>query len=273
VSHNFAYRSYFTGERADLLPSEHHRPPTEHAHFSASFRSTSTGKWKVGISCPIWPDLPESDATVDVEPVARKPLGVLVLTINLGDFKLLAGEADNGDHSRLAVLVDGREGKQQGTLLQHPLLSELASEPPTVRDASPVPPIDAQQLAKLRDGGMLNYHDPAAQNPRGTAYRGDWIAAIQQVSLPALDDDHGGSGTDLWVLVQERASRAQDPVHQLGNRLQHESMIALITVVLVICVLWYFVFRLSEVTEISASGSVASNALNYPVLNSTVDHD
>lgn len=273
VAHNFAYRSYFTGERADLLPSQRQHPPTEHAHFSASFRSTSTGKWKVGISCPIWPDLPESDSADDNKPAARKPLGVLVLTINLGDFKLLAGEPESEDHSRLAVLVDGREGNQQGTLLQHPLLSELAAHASTIRDASLIPPIDPGQLAKLRAGGMLDYHDPAAEHPRGAAYQGDWIAAIQQVSLPALDDDHGGSGTDLWVLVQERASRARDPVHQLGNRLQNESMIALVTVVLVICVLWYFVFRLSEVTEFSPSGSAAANALNYPVLKSTVDHD
>lgn len=273
VAHNFAYRSYFTGERADRLPNERHLPPTEHAHFSASFRSTSTGKWKVGISCPIWPDLPESDSTEDAEPAKRQPLGVLVLTINLGDFKLLAGESDNGDRSRLAVLVDGRDGNQQGTLLQHPLLSELATQASTMRDASLVPPIDAGQLATLRSGGMLNYRDPAAQHPRGNDYQGEWIAAIQQVSLPALDRDHGGSGTDLWVLVQERASRARDPVHQLGNRLQNESMIALITVVLVICVLWYFVFRLSEVAEFSPSGSGGVNALNYPVLKSTVDHD
>jgi eukaryotic-like serine/threonine-protein kinase len=273
VARNFAYRSYFTGQRADLSPTADRQPPTEHAHFSASFRSTSTGKWKVGISCPIWPKVPESDAAVDIETSKRKPLGVLVLTINLGDFQLLAGESDGGDSNRLAVLVDGRDGNQQGTLLQHPLLTALATQASSVRDATLVPPIDPPQLAKLRAEGMRDYHDPAAQHPDGKLYEGEWIAAIQQVALPSLDERHSGSGTDLWVLVQERASRAQDPVHQLGNRLQNESMIALITVVLVICVLWYFVFRLSEVREFSPAGSAAPNALNYPVLKSTVDHD
>ncbi len=273
VSHNFAYRSYFTGLRSDLLPSEEPRPPTEHAHFSASFRSTSTGKWKVGISCPIWPNTPEADSTLDIEPPARKPLGVLVLTINLGDFQLLAGEEENEDKNRLAVLVDGRPGNQQGTLLQHPLLTALSTQASTLRDVTLVPPIDADQLSRLRSEGMRDYRDPAAQHPAGQNYRGEWIAAIQQVALPSLDKGHSETGTDLWVLVQERASRAQDPVHQLGNRLQTESMIALVTVVLVICVLWYFVFRLSEVRDYSPSGTVAPNALNYPVLKSTVDHD
>ncbi|MCC6509568.1 MAG: hypothetical protein IT423_10700, partial [Pirellulaceae bacterium] len=172
-----------------------------------------------------------------------------------------------------AVLVDGREGNQQGTLLQHPLLSDLAMQASTIRDAVVVPPIDQRQLTKLRNEGLRNYRDPAAQHPDGKTYQGEWIAAIQQVALPSLDKSHAGRGTDLWVLVQERASRAQDPVHQLGNRLQNESMIALVTVVLVICVLWYFVFRLSEVREFSPSGAVTPNALNYPVLKSTVDHD
>ncbi len=255
VARNFAYRSYFTGLRADLPEESKHQPPTEHAHFSASFRSTSTGKWKVGISCPIWPETPEPDAATDaVRP--RRPLGVLVLTINLGDFQLLAGDSDVGESNRLAVLVDGREGDQQGTLLQHPLLSTLSTHANTIRDATFIPPIDPKQLTKLRNEGMRNYRDPAAMHPEGTAYEGEWIAAIQQVALPSLDQNHGGRGTDLWVLVQERASRAQDPVHQLGNRLQNESIIALVTVVLVICVLWYFVFRLSEVRDYSASGAV-----------------
>lgn len=273
VARNFAYRSYFTGQRADLPPNSPHQPPTEHAHFSASFLSTSTGKWKVGISCPIWPNKPASDSEKDTEPQKHKPLGVLVMTINLGDFQLLAGESDDGDSSRLAVLVDGRDGNQQGTLLQHPLLTQLAAHASTVREASLVPPIDSRQLAKLQSEGLRDYRDPAAQHPAGKNYEGEWIAAIQQVALPSLDERHAGSGTDLWVLVQERASRARDPVHQLGNRLQNESMIALITVVLVICVLWYFVFRLREVREFTSAGSATPNALNYPVSKSTVEHD
>ena len=273
VARNFAYRSYFTGRRADMSPGEAPHSATEHAHFSASFRSTSTGKWKVGISCPIWPSLPESDTASDIEPPARKPLGVMVLTINLGDFQLLAGEAEESDANRLAVLLDGRKGDQQGTLLQHPLLSDLSVRKSTRRDVTQLPPIDSDQLEKLRTGGLRNYRDPAAEHPLGKVYAGEWIAAIQQVSLPALDRVHADEGTDLWVLVQERASRAQEPVNQLGSRLQNESMIALVTVVLVICVLWYFVFRLREVREFSPAGSVAPNALNYPILKSTVDHD
>lgn len=287
VAHNFAFRSYFTGERADAISRAARHRPTEHAHFSASFRSTSTGKWKVGISCPIWPEDYDSD-TSDTPPASdnappssgdatpagpQRPLGVMVLTINLGDFQLLAGEADDDEANRLAVLVDGREGNQQGTLLQHPLLSNPEVRTSTLHDSTLLPPIDPRQLSKLRSGGLRDYRDPAAQHPLGAPYRGEWIAAIQQVSLPSLDEVHADTGTDLWVLVQERASRAQEPVHQLGSRLQNESMIALVTVVLVICVLWYFVFRLSEVREFSPAGSVAPNALNYPILKSTIDHD
>jgi hypothetical protein len=273
VGKNFAYRSYFTGQRADLLPTAPRLPPLQHAHFSASFRSTSTGKWKVGISCPIWPNDTEPETGNRQDPANHQPIGVLVLTINLGDFQLLTDQSSEDTHNRLAILVDGRDGNQQGTLLQHPLLSKLSSQASAPRQSMLIPTIDTQQLSYLLAGGLRDYRDPAGQHEQGEEYRGDWIAALAQVELPTFDQTELGQDTDLWVVVQERASRAREPIQQLGNRLQTESMIALGTVVLVICVLWYFVFRLSEVRDFSPSGSVASNALNYPVMKSTVDHD
>ena len=170
-----------------------------------------------------------------------------MLTINLGDFQLLAGDNDAGENNRLAVLVDGREGNQQGTLLQHPLLSTLAPQASTLRDATLIPPIDPRQLTKLRNEGMRNYRDPAAKHPEGAAYEGEWIAAIQQVALPSLDQNHAGRGTTCGCWCRNAPAELRIRCNQLGNRLQYESIIALVTVVLVICVLWYFVFRLSEV--------------------------
>jgi eukaryotic-like serine/threonine-protein kinase len=281
VGHNFAYRSYFTGLREDMPRPAANQPPklyppTRHPHFSGSFRSTSTGMWKVGISCPIWDHAFNADTPLSqpAEATADAPLGVLVLTINLGDFQLLAGEKEETDRNRLAVLVDGRPGNLQGTLLQHPLLTALTSEPTATRQEALLPLVDPRQLDQLlAGGGLRDYVDPASKHPQGGAYQGPWIAAVQQVALPSIWQGQGGTGTDLWVLVQERASRAQEPVNQLGNRLQRESLLALGTVVLVICVLWYFVFRLSEVRDFSPPGASTNNTLNYSVLKSTIDHD
>ncbi len=88
VGRNFAYRSYFTGEREDgdgSQPVRLTRQP-RHTHLSSHFRSTSKGNWKVAISAPIWPESKEEESD-EPEPKG-KPLGVLVLTINLGDFDL-----------------------------------------------------------------------------------------------------------------------------------------------------------------------------------------
>ncbi len=220
VGRNFAYRSYFTGEREDgddAKPSSTYSATT-HTHLSSSFRSTSTGKWKVAISAPIWPESREKEGDEADSLVA--PLGVLVLTINLGDFDLLANEDSSGDShadsqssdrgnaasengdgsgnaqimnansemSRLAVLIDGREGTQRGTLLQHPVLKAMESRFRATKVTQRVPQIDDQQLAQLREG-MVDYRDPAAEMKREGSSRADGLLPFSKCGCPSVRGD------------------------------------------------------------------------------------
>ena len=249
VGKNFAYRSYFHGGREDALPTaplESFRA-TRWPHLSASFRSTTTGKWKLGVSAPIWPS--EAHEALELgQPLddAVQPLGVLVLTVNLGDFVLLGGVS--GGDSQFTTLVDGRSGNQQGTLLQHPWIEAMDRE--TMLKSS-MPQMPQPQLERLMDSeGIVDYVDPAAQRPGGEQFAGTWIAAIAQVQLPqrprgaaANSGNEVAQGSDLWVLVQERSNTVFAPVRELVNRLQRESAKALAALSLLIVGLWFYLFR------------------------------
>lgn len=268
VGRNFAYRSYFTGSAEDdLISKRSNFTPTRHAHLSSTFRSTSTGKWKVAVSCPVWLEpIDDTEAPTD----RAQPIGVLVLTINLGDFNLLVDQTKEAEKNRFAVLVDGRPGTQQGTLLQHPLLSVLDDRFQKTRKVEAVPQIDGGQFTRLRTEGMADYRDPSADFPEGQLFQGRWIAAIEQVALPesVIDKQHT---SDLWVLVQERASYVESPVTQLGTRLQREGYLAFCILVLIVVLLWYFVYRVGKTIAARSSDGVGGNSLNYGSTKSTVN--
>ncbi len=244
VGKNFAYRSYFTGRRADgdSTKPRSEFSPTRATRLSASFHSTSTGKWKLGISAPVWDDPAVADE--DNPPTESvQPLGVLVLTINLGDFELLRqDDLEAGVQlSRFAALIDGRAGEDRGALLQHPLMQ--TQDQKTLSK----PQLDAQQLRDLQSpNGLIAYRDPASDLPGGEPFAGDWIAAMHQVGLPreSAQSSSGKSMSDLWVLVQERGSVVAAPLSDLGWRLQVEWYIAFAVQLTIILAMWFFVFRI-----------------------------
>jgi eukaryotic-like serine/threonine-protein kinase len=247
VGQNFAFRSYFTGLRHDA-PSDSapklHRP-TRSTRLSASFRSTSTGAWKIGISAPVWP---EDVQTLDWEPIDGwvKPLGVLVLTINLGDFELLAEKDQaNGQTQRFAALFDGRQGNQRGTLLQHPYIRQLEQQRAT---SARIPQIPGKVVDALIESGLDQYTDPAADFDGGEQFGGFWIASSAQVELPRSSSDRGDERemSDLWILVQERRNSVSAPIQSLAGRLLRESFIQVAALLSVIFGMWYFVFRLAQ---------------------------
>jgi hypothetical protein len=266
VGRNFSFRSYFNGEREDD-PEKKPHPPTAHTHLSASFPSTSTGRWKVGISTPIWPETGEDESEEAHAKV--KPIGVLVLTINLGDFDLLGANEPEGEHSRLAVLVDGRSGNQ-GKLLQHPVLKALELR---YQENEKIPQIDARQLAALQETGLIDYQDPFSSLPEGKDFAGNWVAAIKKVRLPSDSHSNGSDrASDLWVLVQERTSFVEAPVTQLGTRLQREGYVELASIISVVLLMWYFVIRIGRANLTKGSQHESEKSLQYSDLKSTVDH-
>ncbi|QDV24991.1 protein kinase domain-containing protein [Aureliella helgolandensis] len=271
VGRNFAYRSYFNGQRSDS-PQNLDRSqvqPTRGTRLSSSFRSTSTGKWKIGVSVPIWEEHEYADDLVQ-PPEDVIPIGVLVLTMNLGDFELLSEASDPNSRSRFAALVDVRDGNQKGTLLQHPLIQAMDRE--TMKHSS-MPQMSEHQVERLQSSeGVIDYIDPASEFPNGGDFTGEWIAAMQQVQLPRASSmsDSQRPLSDLWVLVQERASSIEAPLSELGSQLQRETYIELVVLLAVIALLWSFVLRIGQ--DSGTPGPSINEPGHVSSFQSTVDH-
>ena len=188
-------------------------------------------------------------------------LGVLALTVNLGDFAYLR---TNYQPDRFAVLIDGRPGPNYGVILQHPLFDQLAA---TRTGAASHFRIDEKQLLKMQSDANYRYRDPVAQAEGGEAFRGEWIPATEFVRLP----DVPAVGQQMIVLVQQRYTKAMEPVRNLGAKLKREGIWALVGVIAIVLVLWYVVVRvLSEPRLMTRRGLPANgNSPSTPVQNLT----
>lgn len=259
IGENFAYRSYFSGQSRDLSPSTPRRniQRTHATHLSVPFKSTTTNRWKIAVSTPV------SVKRRINEKTERTTEGVLVLTINIGDLELLASEsqkreaaersadpeyrAENRQFSGFAVLVDGHEGEREGTILQHPFFSTLSSAPEfKATNADLKFQIDEAMLRKLKETGTYRYQDPVSNDPRGTAYRGEWIAAMEKVEIArrGSDEFERKQSTSLLLLVQVPADSITVPVATMGQKLARLFLVALVAFLLAIALLWLIVWRL-----------------------------
>ncbi|MGB7344502.1 MAG: protein kinase [Pirellulaceae bacterium] len=229
---NYAYRTYFHGGRDDLDREKPIRSiqPLSKTNLSSAFPSTATDLWKVAISTPIY-------FTED----HSRPDAVFVVTINLGDFQLLQGEAGA---NRLVVLVEARDGPRRGTVLQHPMM-----EAATHKKKGENYVVPSQLMDELVKEDDVDYIDPLA-SANATMYGGNWIAAMQPVSLPVNDLDNAidedADKADLLMLVQYRMSKVFAPVAEMRSQLLWEGAAAVSSVFLVTLTLWYFVRRVSD---------------------------
>lgn len=288
---NFAYRSYFSGQAHDLKESTPRReiPRTQSPHVSVPFLSTTTGRWKIAVSTPFTIER-DTDAAGNTLAESEEIEGLLVLTINLGDFELLSedGETDPANRSddpatekrkdRFAVLVDGHEGTleelgtREGTLLQHPVFSSMNA----ARGANASPSlqfqIDEEMLKRLKDGGTFQYIDPVSTDERGAAFSGKWIAALERVDITRRisDTQKKKQSTNLWVLVQERADSVTAPVAGMVQKLVREGFIALLTLLGVISILWIVVLWVMRMPG-SFAATVRSRAAGGTELTGTAN--
>ena len=255
VGWNYSYRTYFSGAAADKADDQfqwqdagpHDVQPIRETHFSAAFQSTTTGIWKVAVTTPIFKD-----------PVVKEEvIGVLALTVNLGDFASLR---TNYGSDRFAVLIDQRDGPNQGVILQHPLFDKIVQA--EGERATPFRLAD-EQLQQIQSDGSYLYQDPLAKALDDEAVRGDWIPAVEWVRLPEGPQEKEA----MIVLIQERYSKAIEPVRSLGRNLKREGIWALVGVIAVALVLWYIVVRaLSEPRlTMRRGGTPTSNAAATPV--------
>ena len=253
VGKNFCFRTYFHGGSKDK-PRDVRTPevqPIQQTHLSAVFQSTTTQMWKIAVSTPIYRN----------EEGTRKLVGVIALTVNLGDFAYLRNQEEE---TQFAVLIDGRPGLRQGTILQHPAFNNDQDNDQKHFQLEPT------QLEQLWSQQHHMYQDPIGATPQGTAYRGNWIAAIEPIRLPDEPQELENASNKLrklLVVVQENESVATDPITQLGTQLLYEGILALTILVLVTGALWFFVIR-------SIRRSQAKFADPFPVNETAVEsHD
>jgi hypothetical protein len=225
VGRYYAWRSYFHGGPADLpraTPRERVSPITR-PHLSAPYRSTTTKAWRVGVATPLFER--EGGRSVFV--------GVLVFSVDLGDFDLLAVDGQPA-RDRFAALVDLREGEGRGRIVLHPYFADVAADNPDRPDRAR-PFVDQALLRRMTDDWRLAYRDPFGDEPGGAAYQGLWIAAAQPLHLPSPEG--------LIVLVQERSDAATGPVEALGSKLLREALLALSVIALAMGTLWLLALR------------------------------
>jgi eukaryotic-like serine/threonine-protein kinase len=263
IGKNFAHRTYFHGGPVELpqfpRPQENARH-IESTHLSNVFKSTTTKKWKVAVATPIFRERLREDLAPSEE---REFMGVLVMTVNLGDFEFFRTTM-SPEHNRFAVLVDGRPGDGTGTILQHPLFDELLAErrslPEEFRETKYRVPAD------LLAGKGREYDDPLGQfrDPLGRAgeYARRWIAATSQVRSPAAA---ANAESGLVVLVQSDYDAVVRPARQLGNQFIRNSLWMLAVVITVSLALWYIVVRLFRESHRPARPAVRPSAVSEPL--------
>ena len=257
VGKNYCFRTYFHGGNKDK-PRDVRTPeiaPISQTHLSAVFQSTTTQTWKVAVSTPIYRQ----------EQGIRTVVGVIALTVNLGDFAYLRNQ---NRQNHFAVLIDGRPGILQGTILQHPAFDEGLDQ--SLEGDQKTFQLNPTQLGQLQSQTHQLYRDPISQSTQGEAYQGDWIAAIEPVRLP--DEPQFPTKTaaiprKLMVVVQESESIATAPVTRLARQLLAEGILTLVVLSLVTGGLWYFVIR--------STGDPSDTAEDQPVSHDTApeSHD
>jgi serine/threonine protein kinase len=284
---NFSFRSYFTGlptepDRPAASPPPHPSRPLRTPHVSVPFRSQSTGRWKIAVSAPILNrpvDVTIADRNrftltppaAEATPPPEEPqvIGVVALTMNLGDVDLLA-EPSRGDEtpSRFAVVIDGHAaGRRQGTILQHPHLSDVdrlvrqyrQQDRPRANQIARVKfQIPPERLQQLQQHTVFDYDDPVLSGnlPGSERFAGRWLATLEPVGGRGTPGQGRGipDRTELFVMVQERVDTISQPVGELAQRLIQQVMVAGGLMLLVVGGLWLSVLRLFRLARLGGSG-------------------
>ena len=259
VGKNYAYRTYFHGGDEDLEDHVLRPPSIEKTHLSAAFESTATNAWKVAVSTPVHKN--------------GKMIALVAMTLEMG--RLTTFEGSNRE-TQFAVLVDGRPGKNQGVILEHPLYAELLSQP----DRTILPAKLVHHRVRMADWDshkMQNYVDPIGDHPDGTAYRKDtWLAARVPVeqNRPEWKGNAAVSRgkTGLFVLVQEDKAVTIKHIHDLGFDLVRLGILAFGLFLFVVGGLWFFVVR--GFRQVITRGIEHENEPSFPtsLLNMTTKH-
>jgi serine/threonine protein kinase len=222
---NYCWRTYFHGYPEDLVRdlALEEVGPIAATHVSTAFKSTTTKKWKVAISTPV-------EGIVEGQ---QEIIGVMAITINLGDFSTLSIPALVSENlgNQKVVFLDGRNG----VILQHPDLQLAQQES---EETLRVDPKTLEGLLQSQKNEPTLYVDPVYDflNPEQRGAR--WIASTELVEVPGADKSF-----NLIVLVQENYDEATRPVVELGQSLRLEGAIALVILVTVVLGMGWLVVK------------------------------
>ncbi len=235
---SFAYRSYYNGTNRDYAvesgaddgPLSSHdltqRQRIQGVHISAVFPSTANGHWKIAFTTPIRVD----DAY----------LGVVAITVDMGAFV----EFENGVY-QYAFLVDARPGANQGTILEHPFISDLASRgliPDDIFRARLAPEALSEVTAVIQD--PLGQRQALASSAGHEAYQGRWIAGSAPVNCHFGELDKAQlRDSGLRVFAVESYADAMRPSEQLSDALLRLVTWLLLTLFAVFIALVMFAMR------------------------------
>ncbi|MDB2686659.1 protein kinase [Mariniblastus sp.] len=283
---NFSYRTYFSGasEDADFDDIPPVGPPPksgqtnetpesssstarriiDRPHLSTVFKSQQTKTWKVAFSAPIASN--------------NQIVGVVVVTAELGDFVSFAAE-----DSRYWMLVDGRE---DGVLLDHPVYRDLKDQKKPVPAALSEVKINIDQASRVnRARPFETFEDPIGKLECSKDRNGDSkydhksIVSVEGVPMqpaisPLVSNDTIKKKVSVppafFVLVLHNQGDVFADVHALENRLFWLAVLASLTILLVLALLGYFVYRLlkesrSRLTQ-SSVGRLSETFSDYPTL-------
>ncbi|MBI1313498.1 protein kinase [bacterium] len=224
---NFGYRDYFHGLGYDLDENDaqaNPRPPITAAYRSIVFRSTSTDRWMVVLTVPVWASIPADASAADSEGPKRQVVGVLGMSQSLGDFEILNTRLQ-GDRAILLVDTGENSDGQRGTILHDSRAADpnwMTRHAALAEEARRVPQEVLDDLIELRAVRRLQHEQTANAQPLtgSDAIRrshhdylsGDdnWIAACEPIIFHrARDTGRGGAvpakieDTGWIVVVQE----------------------------------------------------------------------
>ncbi|MBT4274236.1 MAG: hypothetical protein HOD39_04780, partial [Verrucomicrobia bacterium] len=192
IGQTYAHRDYFHGNGIDLQSGTTGSPPhIVSEYLSVPYASSSDGALKVALTCPIYSQMGGQSG--------RQFLGVLGMSIKLGDFEVLTGNLADGQMAVLANFgSDHFEGQAStGLFLHHPRLASSFNQ----EGGNALPRLAAGLLKELKASPrglyLRNYMDPASSNPS----KDQWTAAFERVHLrnqSEWEEDRG------WVVIVQR---------------------------------------------------------------------
>ncbi|GIW79787.1 MAG: hypothetical protein KatS3mg105_1594 [Gemmatales bacterium] len=239
---NFSFRSYFHGGAKD---AQRHRkmPPAKYvdAYLSPMFQNMARDKWVAPFSVCIWKGAPgESEV-----------LGILTMTVQVGDFTELRSRRDEDGQLEFPILVDLNNG---GLVLQHHELQRRRQDDPDARlrifrlqdeeidliksalgFGGDKPPADAdQRKLQWSDKRWMNEIRDPVNLQKPDSYSGPWLAWFEPIVIR-------GKPSGLVVIAQESGEKLLKPVEELKTKLGWLGLYALGLMVAFITMLWSFV--------------------------------